>query len=217
MAVTPEDLRRSFESSTESLNIQLVLITTFRNILDEAESKINAQLAPRGLEHKERPVSLPSQPRSFRNWNPVDISNERILLWNNWTFRHSVAPDNSSAPVKIVKVIGSLQFFRDGPSTVETVMAISPQLVTLCGGLKSTKSILSAYCAHLKDRVKKNVINETVPQIQKALQHLRLDEEQSSICNVDIATLFWKHLAGALNNLTCLLLPVFLVLGPRAF
>lgn len=129
----------------------------------------------------------------------MDISNERILLWNHRTFRHGVAPENSLAPVKIVKAIGSVQFFRDGTSTVETVMAISPQLVTLCGGLKSTESILSAHCAHLKDRAKKNVINETVPQIQNALQRLRLDEEQLSICNVDIATLFWKYLAGALN------------------
>jgi hypothetical protein len=77
--------------------------------------------------------------------------------------------------------------------------ALSPQLVALVGGLKSAESILSAHCARLKDRAKKNAINETVPQIQDTLQRLKLDEEQSSICNVDMAILFWKHLAGALN------------------
>lgn len=130
---------------------------------------------------------------------PVHISNGQLLLWNHRTFRHGIAPENSSAPGKIVKAIGSVQFFRDGKLTVETVRALSPQLIALVGGLKSTESILSAHCARLKDRAKKNAINETVPQIQDALQRLRLDKEQSLICNVDMAILFWKHLAGALN------------------
>ena len=68
--------------------------------------------------------------------------------------------------------------------------ALSSQLIALVGGLKSAESILSAHCARLKDRAKKNAINETVPQIQDALQRLRLDEEQSSICNTDVAILF---------------------------
>jgi hypothetical protein len=96
-----------------------------------------------------------------------------------------------------LQAIASVQFFRDGTATVETVVAISPQLVALWGGLKSTESIISAHCAHLKDRAKKNAVNEAVPQIQDALQRLRLGE--ASICNVDMVTLFWKHLAGALN------------------
>jgi hypothetical protein len=96
-----------------------------------------------------------------------------------------------------LQAIASVQFFRDGTATVETVVAISPQLVALCGGLKSTESIISAHCAHLKDRAKKNAVNEAVPQIQDALQRLRLGE--ASICIVDMVTLFWKHLAGALN------------------
>jgi hypothetical protein len=132
MAVTPEDLRRSFESSTESLNIQLALVTTFRNILDEVELKINAQLAPRDLEHEERPVNLLSPPRSFWDWNPVHISNGQILLWNHRTFRHGIAPESSSAPEKLVKATGSVQFFRDGTITVETVRGALPTARRTC-------------------------------------------------------------------------------------
>jgi hypothetical protein len=190
MDITPEQLKLSLERLNDSLtSTQLELIKRYRSVLNEVEASIRmrATLKPPPLVWR------------FQFWSPVIDTNREMKIWNPKSHRHGISPDPIGAAKTNLRAVGTVQFFRDGQITLDTVKMIAPRLIEMVDSVEPSKDLLAAHCARLKDRARNNATNEAVPYIQDALQRLEMDEDPLSVWKLEIAQLFIKHLAGAID------------------
>jgi hypothetical protein len=87
----------------------------------------------------------------FQFWSPVIDTNGEMKIWNPKSHCHGISPDPIGAAKTNLRAVGTVQFFRDGKITLDTVKTIAPRLIEMVDSVESSRDLLAAHCARLKE------------------------------------------------------------------
>jgi hypothetical protein len=185
--VTPETLIRTFEQLTSSAEEKRGLIAELRAALDKIEREVKAE-----EEGKSRKAI------TYSTWSPVIRSKGVWMIYDYRVGFHKEPTDSVSMAMEMMKTMGAVEFFQKGTLTVDGIKSVAPVLLEMVGNDKLIKKLLSEHGSHMRDRARKNALEQTAPYILEIIKQKGPGEE-AVIFNDTLAGLFFKHLNSSID------------------